>query len=213
MLGFYLKKIFAYIMHAVLMFDFVHILQAEISLCRVYKRAGVEDHQSLPRSLPTARATPSTCRPPPHSAKKQLHHSLSPFEFPRTSANMEAAAKSLALSQPINSYTPIPPPPLAVVASEEEKLLLQHHPDKPLTSPIFPGGSSSPAPFSAVDDLHRLVNLHQPTPQHFHTPPQFFPLQPPLTLPVSAAFPDRLWDWSSLAAEPNKDYGAANPFK
>ncbi|CAI9101462.1 OLC1v1038794C1 [Oldenlandia corymbosa var. corymbosa] len=27
--------------------------KAEISLCRVYKRAGVEDHPSLPRSLPT----------------------------------------------------------------------------------------------------------------------------------------------------------------
>nr|GMC51463.1 NAC domain-containing protein 35-like [Ipomoea batatas] len=190
--------------------DTERLQKAEISLCRVYKRAGVEDHPSLPRSLPTARATPSTCRPPPHAAKKPPHHSLPPFEFPRTTANMEAAATSLVLSQPtnsMNSYTPAPPaPPLAaVVASEEEKLLL--------TSPVvFPGGSSSPAaPFAAVDDLHRLVNLHQAAvPQHFLTP-QFSPLQlqPPLT------FPDRLWDWSSLAPPPeqNKDYGASNPFK
>nr|GLL17418.1 NAC domain-containing protein 35-like [Ipomoea trifida] len=188
--------------------DTERLQKAEISLCRVYKRAGVEDHPSLPRSLPTARATPSACRPPPHAAKKPPHHSLPPFEFPRTTANMEAAATSLVLSQPtnsMNSYTPAPPaPPLAaVVASEEEKLLL--------TSPVvFPGGSSSPAaPFA--DDLHRLVNLHQAaTPQHFLTP-QFSPLQlqPPLT------FPDRLWDWSSLAPPPeqNKDYGASNPFK
>ncbi|XP_062095452.1 NAC domain-containing protein 35 [Humulus lupulus] len=33
--------------------------KAEISLCRVYKRPGVEDHPSLPRSLPS-RASPST---------------------------------------------------------------------------------------------------------------------------------------------------------
>ncbi|KAL8541885.1 hypothetical protein ACS0TY_002942 [Phlomoides rotata] len=33
--------------------------KAEISLCRVYKRAGVEDHPSLPRSLPTTRASSS----------------------------------------------------------------------------------------------------------------------------------------------------------
>ncbi|KAH9750164.1 hypothetical protein WN944_005691 [Citrus x changshan-huyou] len=33
--------------------------KAEISLCRVYKRPGVEDHPSLPRSLPTSRASSS----------------------------------------------------------------------------------------------------------------------------------------------------------
>ncbi|KAL6183975.1 hypothetical protein ACLB2K_045383 [Fragaria x ananassa] len=31
--------------------------KGEISLCRVYKRPGVEDHPSLPRSLPSSRAT------------------------------------------------------------------------------------------------------------------------------------------------------------
>ncbi|XP_021824742.1 NAC domain-containing protein 35 isoform X2 [Prunus avium] len=33
--------------------------KGEISLCRVYKRAGVEDHPSLPRSLPASRASTS----------------------------------------------------------------------------------------------------------------------------------------------------------
>lgn len=42
--------------------------KGEISLCRVYKRAGVEDHPSLPRSLPPSRAAAnatgaSTSRP------------------------------------------------------------------------------------------------------------------------------------------------------
>ncbi|CAL8998291.1 unnamed protein product [Prunus brigantina] len=33
--------------------------KGEISLCRVYKRAGVEDHPSLPRSLPASKASTS----------------------------------------------------------------------------------------------------------------------------------------------------------
>lgn len=39
--------------------DTERLQKAEISLCRVYKRAGVEDHPSLPRSLPTTRASSS----------------------------------------------------------------------------------------------------------------------------------------------------------
>ncbi|KAF5731791.1 NAC domain-containing protein 55-like [Tripterygium wilfordii] len=36
--------------------------KAEISLCRVYKRAGVEDHPSLPRSLPSGPPSSSSSR-------------------------------------------------------------------------------------------------------------------------------------------------------
>lgn len=60
-------------------------LQAEISLCRVYKRAGVEDHPSLPRALPTSRASSSRSVPsastqsdkklyPPHQPEAAHHH-------------------------------------------------------------------------------------------------------------------------------------------
>ncbi|XP_030473638.1 NAC domain-containing protein 35 [Syzygium oleosum] len=36
--------------------------KAEISLCRVYKRSGVEDHPSLPRTLPTRASSSSSSR-------------------------------------------------------------------------------------------------------------------------------------------------------
>lgn len=45
--------------------------KAEISLCRVYKRAGVEDHPSLPRCLPTR---PSSSRPTSHSDNNKKHN-------------------------------------------------------------------------------------------------------------------------------------------
>lgn len=45
--------------------------KAEISLCRVYKRAGVEDHPSLPRSLLTTRASSSSPSRGTTSIKKQ----------------------------------------------------------------------------------------------------------------------------------------------
>ncbi|KAL2571337.1 hypothetical protein AAZX31_17G002700 [Glycine max] len=44
-----------------------HTTYAEISLCRVYKRAGVEDHPSLPRCLPTR---PSSSRASHDNNKK-----------------------------------------------------------------------------------------------------------------------------------------------
>lgn len=47
-------------------------LQAEISLCRVYKRAGVEDHPSLPRSLPS-RASSSSSSSRVFSAATSAH--------------------------------------------------------------------------------------------------------------------------------------------
>lgn len=50
---------------------FFFYIQAEISLCRVYKRAGVEDHPSLPRSLLTTRASSSSPSRGTTSIKKQ----------------------------------------------------------------------------------------------------------------------------------------------
>ncbi|CAL5199648.1 unnamed protein product [Lathyrus oleraceus] len=51
--------------------------KGEISLCRVYKRAGVEDHPSLPRCLPIARPSsiPSSSRTS-HSEKNKQNETL-----------------------------------------------------------------------------------------------------------------------------------------
>ncbi|XP_028791106.1 NAC domain-containing protein 35-like [Neltuma alba] len=65
--------------------------KAEISLCRVYKRPGVEDHPSLPRCLPTRPS--SSPRASSHSSDKSIskqhnnetfhhqHHQINNIEF------------------------------------------------------------------------------------------------------------------------------------
>ncbi|KAJ4846908.1 hypothetical protein Tsubulata_010301 [Turnera subulata] len=57
--------------------------KAEISLCRVYKRAGVEDHPSLPRSLPSRASSSSRSSGPHHHQQVQEKKQHSPaHQFP-----------------------------------------------------------------------------------------------------------------------------------
>ncbi|KAF8019258.1 hypothetical protein BT93_G0051 [Corymbia citriodora subsp. variegata] len=54
--------------------------KAEISLCRVYKRSGVEDHPSLPRTLPTRASSSSSSRSTgiiSSSDQNKNHHNMS----------------------------------------------------------------------------------------------------------------------------------------
>ena len=50
------------------------VWQGEISLCRVYKRAGVEDHPSLPRCLPTRGPSSSRGSQPDRKHNEMIHH-------------------------------------------------------------------------------------------------------------------------------------------
>lgn len=52
--------------------------QAEISLCRVYKRAGVEDHPSLPRSLPSSSS--SSRQSAPHKKTSEFTNHPTGFQ-------------------------------------------------------------------------------------------------------------------------------------
>ncbi|KAK9286582.1 hypothetical protein L1049_015085 [Liquidambar formosana] len=165
--------------------------KAEISLCRVYKRAGVEDHPSLPRSLPSR---PSSSRAGTQSDRKQYqaaHHAMERFQaFGGQSSQQidmekmnEAADGSsssmdvtttLGLSKP-NAYCAAIAPMGATLttppASVEEDGMLLHHQSKQVCSlnlvpssctSLFTGsGSSSHVPSNADDDLHRLVNYQQ----------------------------------------------------
>nr|GMD48556.1 NAC domain-containing protein 35-like [Ipomoea batatas] len=194
--------------------------KAEISLCRVYKRAGVDDHHpSLPRSLQTSRAATAAAASSSSSrgtaAIKKLHESsFSPYQVAEEKISAETSGSSstevrtsLGLSSYQSSYAaPIVPAP---------------------PSPAFFSASSSAV--AAADDLHRLVNSQQQIslqhPQLFQSlsspfppPPMLQPLPPqnlalpPGSLHAAAAFSDRLWDWSSMG-DASRDYGAGNPFK
>lgn len=194
---------------------FLQILQAEISLCRVYKRAGVEDHPSLPRSLPT-RASSSSSRssnstkirnPPIQNSQSQIDESS------RTtgSSNMnDAVATALGLSNH-SSYTTLLPLSTTTTLVPEASSLV------PNCTTIFSSASSSFVSPNGIDELHRLINYQQlsvtqqqqPEQQqyhnhqhtHFHHFSNTNNLQPqigtlPVPSPLQATFSDRLWEWS-----------------
>ncbi|KAI3708829.1 hypothetical protein L2E82_38320 [Cichorium intybus] len=175
--------------------------KAEISLCRVYKRPGVEDHPSLPRTLPTTRATSSRSS---HADKKQHSENLLSFHtFEAQNSNQnddklsetsgssttDIVGTALGLSSPINpSYNNFITsfPPIATTLPQHTAAL------------VTPNASSSIFP-TTVDDLHRILSYQQasvnnPASQAFHIqnyqhkisssllpqpPPQLLPQQLP----------------------------------
>ncbi|CDO97677.1 unnamed protein product [Coffea canephora] len=209
--------------------------KAEISLCRVYKRAGVEDHPSLPRSLPTrassSRGTTSS------SAKKSQeatnHASMERFQafvgnpqqldekLSETSgSSCTDIGTSLGLSKH-NTFMSLAP--MTTTLSQLCSTTLA-----PDCTTIFAGSSFVPTVNTTLDDLHRLVNFQQASmsqhQQQYHNnpnhPSQFSSLQPQvqqslalnmLPGPLQAAFTDRLWDWNSIN-EASKDFNNS-PFK
>ncbi|KAK4339828.1 hypothetical protein RND71_041290 [Anisodus tanguticus] len=163
--------------------------KAEISLCRVYKRAGVEDYPSLPRSLLTARASSSSSSRGTTSIKKQQvvqqDSLISPLYIGQSSQQIDEklstetsasststdhhyryVATSLGLNSLSNSYTNIALDPMGgAVTSSLTTFTLT-----PFTSLI----SSTNTSGVIVDDLQKLINLEQAVAfhnqHHFHNP-------------------------------------------
>lgn len=186
-------------------------LQAEISLCRVYKRAGVEDHPPLPRSLipTTARNSPSSSSRGPAQPPRNHHHDPDPDQASKSQRKGDNSFTIAPLIPNMASAINIPPPPTS------------------LKDPncIFDNSNSSSQP-NNIDDLHKLVNTNYSSQQaslpnlennvpnllsHFSP----LPPPPPVALDVvpgsfQAAFSDRLWDWNGIP-EASKDFN--NLFK
>ncbi|XP_059313446.1 NAC domain-containing protein 35 [Lycium ferocissimum] len=168
--------------------------KAEISLCRVYKRAGVEDHPSLPRSLLTTRASSSSSSRGTTSIKKQQvaqqdSSLISPLFVGQSSQQIDEklntetsasststdhhyhhhVATSLGLNSLSNSYTNIALDPMGggvTSALTTSTLSLT-----PFTSLI----SSTNTSGVIVDDFQKLINLEQAVAfhnnqLHFHNP-------------------------------------------
>lgn len=166
--------------------------QAEISLCRVYKRAGVEDHPSLPRSLPT-RASSSRGT---HATIKKLNestsHSIENFQaFVGNPQQMEEKLSetsgssstdigaSLGLSKHNNTFISLAPMTTTLSVSaptsledpdDPDRVFLHHQPKQPCSTlapdnpTIFAGPSFVPS--NTIDDLHRLVNFQNASLSH-----------------------------------------------
>ncbi|XVF86172.1 hypothetical protein PTKIN_Ptkin18bG0018700 [Pterospermum kingtungense] len=157
-------------------------LQAEISLCRVYKRSGVEDHPSLPRCLPTKPSASSRSGQQSHKkytlqdAAQQAMEKFQAFgqqiEIEKISETTDGSSSStsdvttaLALSKH-NVYRPMAPI-TTTLGLEEEGLFLNHSKQGcssllPNSTTLFPMGSSTVSS-NVVDDLHRLVSYQQAT--------------------------------------------------
>lgn len=199
-------------------------LQAEISLCRVYKRPGVEDHPSLPRSLPTTRASSSRKQ---HAAETSTHAAAEKPIFQAfggsnpqaleeggekisetsASSSTEIGMSSLGFPKHMNPYmnalpsipSPIAPPPLTPMEGCSNILVPQNT-------------------ISQVDDLQRLISFHQQASMsaqqqqefyHLYHHPSNFPTMFQPQAPLNNS--DRLWEWNPIT-EGNKDYFSP-PFK
>ncbi|KAK8470929.1 hypothetical protein PHAVU_003G090501 [Phaseolus vulgaris] len=162
--------------------------KAEISLCRVYKRAGVEDHPSLPRCLPTR---PSSSRASSHSETKKhnemVHHNMGfvgqskPTEHIVDKMNETEASSDVNTALGLSKYNAYRAAmgalsttmALPVVQMDEEALLMMQHQQQskqaaahagaPGIGTIFPAGPSSSNNNGVVnmDDLNRLMSYQQ----------------------------------------------------
>ncbi|KAE8674055.1 Transcription factor JUNGBRUNNEN 1 [Hibiscus syriacus] len=193
--------------------------KAEISLCRVYKRARVEDHPSLPRCLLTWRPSDSSRGqlsmekryPQEAPAAQQAMEKISETEGSSSTSTSDVTT-TLGLSKR-NVYRPMAPPPISTTLGlpsemEGEGMLLNHQSKQgccsvlPNPTTLFPLVPSSVPPNIVVDDLHLLFSTLPAQPQAQQL--SLNVLQ--ATQPSTAALLDRLWEWNPIP-EGN------NPFK
>ncbi|XWS18046.1 hypothetical protein CRYUN_Cryun32bG0008600 [Craigia yunnanensis] len=162
--------------------------RTEISLCRVYKRAGVEDHSTLPRCLPTRPSASSRGQLSgmkyPQDAAQQAMERFQAFGGGGLSQQMEIEKISetdgssistsdvtiaLGLSKQ-NVYRPMAPicTTLGLPSGMEEEGMFLNQSKQgcssliPNCTTLFPVGSSSVSS-NVVDDLRSLVSCQQAT--------------------------------------------------
>ncbi|PKA65025.1 Transcription factor JUNGBRUNNEN 1 [Apostasia shenzhenica] len=177
------------------------LLKAEISLCRVYKRAGVDDHH---------------CRIQPRSTSKSSSSSSSPNSSKHSDASHD---------HPSSSFTPLPQgvgfPPNTNKISNQGQLTLQPtssilEEDHPLivhlpkntdsnwsnNSPISLYPSPSSITMAAADELHMLVGFNQSYMQPVVQSSVYNS-----TVPVSlSTISEKLWEWNALSHAAGRDH-------
>lgn len=203
--------------------------KAEISLCRVYKRPGVEDHPSLPRSLPTTRASPS--RKPHAETSHAASTDRSLFQgFGGSNSQLLEGGEKTSETSTTTSSTEIG---ISILGFPKHNPYINSLPSisSPIAVPSLMEGCSDLVPNSfvaqnnQVDDLQRLISFHQQASMnqqqqqqqyyhnyHLYHPSNFSTFQPQLlqssSLPLISS--DRLWEWSSTT-DGAKDH--LGPFK
>ncbi|XP_027190213.2 NAC transcription factor 56 isoform X2 [Cicer arietinum] len=170
--------------------------KGEISLCRVYKRAGVEDHPSLPRCLPITRGN--------HSDHKNKQNEILGMGFVGGQSNKAAATPTPTATASINnkmhegscsvgnsnsdhvttvlglSKYSTDPNYRAAEEEEEERLMMMQQQQVqysaggnstlllPLPAACFPLQNSAVSSNSSMmDDLNRLVSFNNNNQHHY----------------------------------------------
>ncbi|KAI4340784.1 hypothetical protein MLD38_025590 [Melastoma candidum] len=164
--------------------------KAEISLCRVYKRSGVEEnHPSLPRSLMTARASSSR-------SILQIADASSPDHQRKLMMSMSEADMSSSSDVPTTLGLSKHGGSLLLPSAMEEEQVGKVMPGmsslySKSASDFFAGTSSSSSNSAAiVDDMHRLIDFqHLQQPQEQSQPYASHPHSHPYPQPPSHLFP------------------------
>ncbi|XP_044461884.1 LOW QUALITY PROTEIN: NAC domain-containing protein 35-like [Mangifera indica] len=203
--------------------------KAEISLSRVYKRAGVEDHPSLPRSLPTRASSSSTSRsftPSSNAYPQEAQHLAMERTF-QTFGNQSRNSPQLDMEKMSETDGSTSSDVTTVLGLSKQNLYRPTMAPPPIsTDGLFLDQSKQvcnslvPTCTTALDEFHGLLTYQeQPPPYNFNQPSQFSTLlhhqvqAAPLglnTLTSSLPISDRLWEWNPIA-EANRDYN--DPFK
>ncbi|CAA6660254.1 unnamed protein product [Spirodela intermedia] len=166
--------------------------KAEISLCRVYKRSGIEENSRALSSRPSSSRGAG-------SDKKQAarHQPTANFQDLTTDASFHVMEKiALPTLHRQAPYGTSPGPIASLSSTTDEELTPLHAKDIGSLMPSSVAAAATP-----VEEAHRIVGYNQSSGSLHHQ--QFILLQQsqlPLTsTPTSmAGFPDKLWEWNPL---------------
>ncbi|GAU14769.1 hypothetical protein TSUD_204180 [Trifolium subterraneum] len=180
--------------------------KGEISLCRVYKRAGVEDHPSLPRCLPITRPSSSSSRCTTTINKQQNEILGMGFVVGQSSKTDDQILNKMDGGSSSSAGAGAAP---AASCSNN--------------------GTTSAA--MMMDELNRLVSYQQQQQYCYNVQNNIIPstnpnnhfstllMQPMSLLPnqqlPATNFSDRLWDWNLIPEDHNQPNSSSNttPFK
>jgi hypothetical protein len=213
------------------------IIQSEISLCRVYKRSGIDDGHGQPSSRNQASSGRRT-RTGRHMSTSPASTPLSPIQYPSSFYLLQGDSSAVVsppaiIDQVITAHNvpqllPPPRPPaftssansLAAVAPTEGAAILASTYSL-LNMAAVPMGSTRP-----VDELSTLVDHSQAYANHLSaaagshflplplTPqpmPQVAPLSAPSMGSPQASVTDKLnWDWNPVPDTTAEDYNTSS---
>ncbi|KAJ0969380.1 hypothetical protein J5N97_022257 [Dioscorea zingiberensis] len=190
--------------------------KAEISLCRVYKRPGLEDHHQVVHGAISSK--PSSSKATVSAAKKNINYTTI---VSQDSSSPEAEKiheqQTLILNNNNNNnnnnniYTSPAP---SIAPSSSTQTMEEDIGSTPPPNHALLAYSTSPLASTSIDELNKLLNYQQ---NYLLNPNTYIPL--PIhsqSLPFNSIIPnsiqnisDKLWEWNPVP-EADRDYTSFN---